>query len=237
VRDQDVPLGEVLAAVAAFGHDAAARLRFLQRFVEWDLNSQDAMKQAVLEVLVFTFAARVAGPAGRAGSRMAELDAAVGDPKAFREVWSTVVEAQRTVGQLLASFKTGGACRCPLEIVGWERLSDGRVLPLVGGDWWHRFYGAVCMFLVEAGPDLRVCANATCQRLFLRAKRQEYCERRCSQRERTQRFRAKRPGRVSDLRHQSYERRQRRAPGKRNVKVRRLAPRRRDQTRGRQDGA
>jgi hypothetical protein len=229
MRDRDMRLEQLLVAFGAFGHDTAARLRFLQRFVEWDLTSQAAAKQAVLEALIFTFAARVAGPSDRAGAVMAELDAAVRNPSAFRKAISTVIEAQRAVRELLGSLKTGAVCHCSLEIVGWERLSDGRVLPRVGGDWWHRFYGAVCMFLIEAGADLRVCASPACCRLFLRSKRQEYCERRCSQRERTQRFRARRPERVRDLRHQSYERRQRRAPGKRKVKVRRMAPRRQDE--------
>jgi hypothetical protein len=151
---------------------------------------------------------------------MARLSEETLDPRSFREAVANVERAQRTVREALAAFASEGRCTLRFQIVGWERLPDGRVVPLVGGDWWSRFYGAVFMLVVELGPDLRVCENPTCRKLFLRSKRQTYCSSPCSQRERTQRFRQKHPQRVSDLRHTSHVRRQQKRLGP-HVKVRR----------------
>jgi hypothetical protein len=224
MRDREVSIEQLGAAFVSFGRDARSRLSWLLGFVERDVSSREAADQAALEAMIFTFAARLAGPPGsREVARMGALEAETLSPSAIRAVHRRVGDAQRTAREVLTSFATGGGCRFTLEVVGWDRLADGRVLPRIGGDWWARFLGAVSMLLVEAGEEVRVCANEDCQRLFVRSKRQEYCDARCSQRRRTQRFRAANPERVRELRHQSHARRQRRAPGRQNVKVERRA--------------
>ena len=228
MRDLEVSIEQLGAAFASFGRDARSRLWWLLRFIERDLSSRDAADQAALEAMIFTFSARLAGPPESGGvARMGALEARTLSPSAIRGAHRRVGDAQRTVREMLRSFATGDRCSFTLEVVGWERLPDGRVLPRIGGDWWSRFLGAVSMLLIEAGGELRVCANEDCQRLFVRSKRQEYCDARCSQRRRTRRFRAANPERVQELRHQSHARRQRRAPGRQNVKVERRAPRHR----------
>jgi hypothetical protein len=212
-------LPELAAAFSRFGADPKARFRWLTEFVEQDLTTKEAADEASLGALVFAFAGRM-GVGPRAPARIERLSAKTLDPRSVREARATVERAQRAVREALNGFATDGRCTLRFQIVGWERLPDGRVVPVVGGDWWSRFYGAVFMLVVELGPDLRVCDNPTCRKLFLRSKRQTYCSSRCSQRERTQRFRQKHPQRVSDLRHASHVRRQQKRLGPR-VKVRR----------------
>ena len=190
-------LQELAVAFSRFGADAKARLGWLSDFVERDLTTKEAAVEASFEALVFAFAARMGGVGPRAPARMEQLSGNALDPRLIRQAPSTVARAQRAVRQALTAFASEGRCALPFKIVGWERLPDGRVLPLVGGDWWSRFYGAVFMLVVELGRDLRVCANPKCRRLFLRSKRQTYCGPRCSQRERTQRFREKDPQRAA----------------------------------------
>ena len=225
MRDKDVPIELLAAAGRTFGRDTASRLWWLLSFAERDLSSPRAADQASMETLVFTFAARLAGPVAQAGARMGKLDAETLDPGAIREARLKMGDAQRAVRDVLRSLATGAQCRLSFEVVGWERLPDRRLLPVVGGDWRSRFLGAVAMLLVEAGPDLAVCAREGCERLFLRSRRQAYCSAQCSQRQRTQRFRAAHPEEVRENRHQSYARRRRREPGKQKVKVGRLARR------------
>src|SRR5262245_5898259 len=225
MRDREVSIEQLGAAFASFGRDARSRFSWLLRFVERDVSSREAADQAALEAMIFTFAARAAGsPRSGEVARMGALDAGTLSASAIRAARLRVGDAQRAAREVLRSFATGGRCHFTLEIVGWDRLPDGRVLPRIGGEWWARFLGAVSMLLVEAGGELRVCANEDCQRLFVRSDRKEYCEGPCLQRRRTRRFRAANPERVRELRHQSHARRQRRAPGRQNVKVERRAP-------------
>jgi hypothetical protein len=206
--------------LSQFGSDAKARLRWLLEFVERDLRSTEAADAAALGALVFAFAARMAKPRPGVPLAMGQLSGEAADPRSVRKARSTIGRAQREVREALQSFAVDDRCTLPFKIVGWERLSDGRVVPVVGGDWWSRFYGAVFMLAVELGSALGSCANPSCRKLFLRSKRQVYCGARCSQRLRTQRFREAHPERVSDLRHASHARKQRKRLGPR-VKVER----------------
>jgi hypothetical protein len=228
MRDREIPavrIAEVLAEVASFGRDTKARLRWLLNFVEQDLSPPGAAERAALATAIFIFSARVASPNVHAGAGMSKLDAGMFDTFPLRKTRPGVSDLQRAAREVLRSLATGVECRCQFEIVGWERLPDRRLLPVVGGDWRSRFLGAVAMLLVEAGPDLAVCAMEGCNRLFLRSRRQAYCSARCSQRQRTQRFRAAHPEEVRETRHQAYARHRRREPGKQKVKIGRLASR------------
>jgi hypothetical protein len=225
MRGKDVALELLAAAGRTFGRDVGARLRWLLNFAERDIRSPGAADRASMEIFAFTFAARLAGPVAQAGAGMGMLDPETLSTRAIREARLKAREAQQAARDVLRSLATGVRCRLVFEVVGWERLPDRRLLPVVGGDWRSRFLGAVAMLLVEAGPDLAVCAREGCERLFLRSRRQAYCTARCSQRQRTQRFRAAHPQEVRETRHQSYARRRRREPGKQNVKVGRLARR------------
>ncbi len=203
----------LMVALAQFGLDADARLNWLVGFVDRDLKDREAAEAATHEAMLFVFSARMAKVGPRAPARIGGLDDDVRDPRQVREAVASVERAQREVRQALKAFAVDGRCTLPFKVVGWERVPDGRVLPLVGGDWWSRFYGAIFALVSELGRTLGVCANAKCQRLFARSKRQAYCGPRCSQRERTLRFREMHPDRVSDQRHATYVRAQRKRLG------------------------
>jgi hypothetical protein len=236
--DTDSPPAEadVLGLWKAFSHfglDAEARLRWLLRFVEQeDLRIPEAAERATLEAMIFSFSARVAPVGPHAPVKMGELRDEVLDPQGVRVATQSVERAQRQVREALTAFAVEGKCELPFKVTGWERLKDGRVVPMVGGDWWSRFHGAVFALVNELGARLSACANPKCHRLFLRSKRQAYCGTRCSQRERTQRFRDRHPDRVSDQRHTTYARKQRARLGKR-VKVGRRSRRAKSQDGGR----
>jgi len=216
----DAAVRDLAVAFAHFGVEKRAQLRWLLDFVDRDLTTKEAAADAAKQATIVSFAARMGGVGPRAAAVMGRLSGKALDLPLLRAAPAAVERAQRAVRQALAAFAADGRCTLPFKIVGWERLPDGRVLPLVGGEGWSRFYGAVFMLVVELGPDLRVCANPKCRKLFLRSKRQTYCGPRCSQRERTHRFREKNPRRVSEARHATYVRQQRKRLGSR-VKVRR----------------
>ncbi len=213
--DRDL-LRDVVVAVSRFGNsDRKVRLRWLLDFVDRDLGMPEAARDAALQACVFALAGRVTGEGGNPPARMDALSSEALDPRQVREAFSSVGRLQREVKEALTAFASDGRCTLPFKIVGLERLPDGRVLPIVGGDWRSRFYGAVFMLAVELGPDLAVCANPKCRKLLLRSRRQGYCTPQCSQRQRTQSFRERHPERVRELRHATHARRQRRRLGPR----------------------
>src|SRR5262245_23759505 len=239
MRDREMPavrIAEVLAEVASFGRDTKARLRWLLNFVEQDLRAPGAAERAALATAIFIFSARVGGLNVHAGAGMGKLDAGLFDTFPLGKRRPGVSDLQLAAREVLQSLATGVGCRCEFEIVGWERLPDRRLLPVVGGDWRARFLGAVAMLLVEAGRDLAVCAMGGCKRLFLRSRRLACCSARGAPRQRKQRVRAAHPGEVRETRHRAYARRRRREAGKQKVKVGRLARRRQEQPRRRRDG-
>ena len=223
VSEQEL-VREIMVGVSRFGSDLKTRVRWLLDFVERDLSTREAARDAALQMLLFALAGRFTGEGARAPARMDAVSGEALDPQHVREVFSSVERLQREVKEALTAFASDGRCRLPFKIVGLERLPDGRVLPIVGGDWRSRFYGAVLMLAVELGPALGVCANPKCRKLFFRSRRQAYCTPRCSQRQRTQSFRDRNPERVRELRHATHARRQRKRLGPRVRVERRPRP-------------
>jgi hypothetical protein len=225
MRYTDREIGELLIALSRFGFDASARLRWLDSFVERDLRRPEAAEQAAHEAILFALAERFSKPKDGVPTKMGGISDEVNDPKSIRDAASSVESAQEKIRAALKAFKSNGQCNLPFKVSGWERLSDGRVLPVVGGDWWSRVYAAVFGLMAELGPRFGICAHPKCCRLFLKSKRQAYHDKRCSQEERTRRWREKHPASVSDQRHKRYEKKQRARFGQ-NVKVARRAGRR-----------
>jgi hypothetical protein len=78
-----------------------------------------------------------------------------------------------------------------------------------------------------AGDRLRSCKRESCRKLFVRNKRAIYCSQACSAAEQQRKFRTRTdPGKLSELRHRTYERKRRKEEGKKNMVI----PRRRRHT-------
>lgn len=187
-----------------FGRDDDARIRALIAFTERDLRGRDSCRSAVMEAMAFSFSMRVAGVRRRAALSMGRLD----DVSAadIRRAESSATRVQREIVTALRTYVAQGRCQLSYRGVGAERLPDGRTHAVVGGDVWSRFRGAIVELLAQQGAKLRVCADPTCGRLFARTGRGVYCGPRCSQRERSRRFREVRPERMAELRRVSRER-------------------------------
>jgi len=81
----------------------------------------------------------------------------------------------------------------------------------------NRFKAQVAGVVSRQADRIRLCQDRNCAKLFLAHKRQTYCNAKCSQKNRTRKYRARYPERISDQRHNAYVREKRQdAP---NVKV------------------
>ncbi|TME71031.1 MAG: hypothetical protein E6I48_14325 [Chloroflexi bacterium] len=100
---------------------------------------------------------------------------------------------QVKVREALATFTTKGL---PDDVRVAVRRDGERVAPVLTGapDDGSGFLAAVATLLLDVGLRLRRCQRATCATVFLAVGRQDYCSARCSQTERTARWRTKRDG-------------------------------------------
>ena len=121
-------LREIMVGVSRFGSDPKTRARWLLDFVERDLSTREAARDAALQMLLFALAGRFTGEGARAPARMDAVSGEALDPQHVREVFSSVERLQREVKEALTAFASDGRCRLPFKIVGLERLPDGRVL-------------------------------------------------------------------------------------------------------------
>lgn len=121
---------------------------------------------------------------------------------------------QRILKEGLAALGPRGRFELRFKITrGVARTKEGAIVPVGRGDLKATFFSAVFDALERAGSRLRTCQNPSCARLFLAARRQEYCGPRCSQAIRTARFRQAHPEKVRAWRREQYARAQRRKYG------------------------
>jgi hypothetical protein len=204
-------------AALRIGREPKGRLDWLTDFVERDLTGKTGNLVTFAEALAFVTICS-AGPFQtkfQTDTTGALLDGEV--PASERKRPGPALRAmQAEVRDGLRELTTTGRYRARVPLAGFERTSDGGVVPVLGGGLFQRMHAAVYALFLELGDRAAMCADPECRRWFVRSGKQTYHDPRCAQRHRSERYREANPERARELRHESYARRQRRRfPGKR----------------------
>jgi hypothetical protein len=200
------------------GSDPGRRLRWLLGFLEREVPDGAAAVAAFRELSVFCM---LGGIGTQTSPREAEARDWALMGKSSKAA-SVIQGMQALVRDALRSLVEHGRCELPFHVELWIwRPGDARLDLRAGGPVRNRIVAAIYSLLADVGAErLGLCSNPNCRRIFVREGRQTYCGPRCSQRIRTERFKVRHPERVSDVRHEVHERRQRARLGSR-VKVER----------------
>jgi hypothetical protein len=186
-------------------------------FVERDLTGKTGVRETCAEALAFvTISSAPFQATFQTDSTGALLTEEVASTLERDFPLQALRATQAEVRDGLRELATTGRYRARLPLAGFERMRDGRVVPVLGGGLFERLHAAVYALFLELGDRAGVCEDPKCRRFFVRSGKQTYHDPRCAQRHRSERFREANPERVRELRHESHARRQRRrSPGKR----------------------
>jgi hypothetical protein len=220
------------------GLQAQDRLRWLLRFVGVDLGALSRGQQldVIHELRAFTgeYGLQMVGDWALdadgeiISSQPAERQGGRADAAAAGTLESILPELHQRLRRQITRFIDEGRCSFRADLLyALMRSDDGRrVDQFTGGDdLAGQVFAAAFDLLRRYGHRVRRCGSPSCSAFYLAGRRQSYCSGRCSQRERTKRYRKKNPDAVSDMRHAAYAKRQRAKHGSK-VKVQRRRRRR-----------
>jgi hypothetical protein len=169
---------------------ACARLEWLVRFAETDVERAGHFGRLVRETLAFL---RTAGSRASAESeecrngnreypRAAGPDLRDPDPRPALRLLKERVRAH------LESWCDDRCVPIDLRVRELVRRNDGQVCWRVGGGVVQQLDGAVALTFVLAGDRLHPCPGHRCRRLFVKRRKQLYCTPVCNQRTRAARY-------------------------------------------------
>lgn len=212
----DHAFNRVLEALARVGTEPTQRFGWLVQVAERDLTDTSVVETTRAEMSAFSLSGTVAAQPTEGELFVRALTNA--PSLSGRRASHATRELQRWLRGTLDHLRDERRFVGPVTIGSAVWTETGALVPVAAGDDGQRFRFAVFGLLLHVAPRIHVCPSSDCRRLFMKAGKQAYCSKRCSQHARTARFRSAHLDKVRGSRRSAYEQRLRAKLGP-NVRI------------------